>query len=124
MNPHNPFTVQGDSLLGMNIQVQSVSPRDEFGMVHVKIAASAKRPTDVIDGATFELFIEATDSFAEIRKRSLEKMRAMAQEILDAPAAESNDEDEQLAIPDRFLKELEKKLSEPTSGSAPASNAL
>ena len=48
----------------------------------------------------------------------------MAQEILDAPAAESNDEDEQLAIPDRFLKELEKKLSEPTSASAPASNAL
>jgi hypothetical protein len=51
-------------------------------------------------------------------------MRAMAQEILDAPAAESNDEDEQLAIPDRFLKEFEKNLSEATSGSAPASNEL
>ena len=95
----------------MNITVQSVSPRDGFGMVHVTLAVTAKRPTSVVDGATFELFIEATDSFADIRRRALEKMRAMAQEILDAPSIESDDAGEELEISDKLLKELEKKFS-------------
>jgi hypothetical protein len=77
----------------MKINVDSISTRDKLGMVLVKVSLTAERE-QVWDGGRIELFLPAKDSVAEIRRLAVEKLREFAQEILDAPAAETAEPNE------------------------------
>jgi hypothetical protein len=77
----------------MKIEVTSMKPRDSFGMmlVHLSIAVERGR---TYDNASVDVFVSATDSVSEIRQAAIASLRKLAQEILDAPAKETADEEE------------------------------
>jgi hypothetical protein len=75
----------------MHIQVSTISPRDKFNKIHVRVSFWQKKP-QFNNSATVEVFVDPTDSYAEIRKRAVEAAREFLTEALAAEAAESPDE--------------------------------
>ena len=54
------------------IDVHSFAPREQFGIISVKVSFSEDKP-QFPTSASVEVFIDATDSLAEMRKQAIEK---------------------------------------------------
>lgn len=75
----------------MHTQVSTIQPRDKFNKVFVRVTFWQKKP-QFNNSATVEVFVEHTDSYAEIRKRAIETAREFFTEALAAEAVETPDE--------------------------------
>lgn len=83
----------------MNVKLVSISPRDEFGMVLVKLSVNARREK-AWDGGDLGVFVPASDSISEIRKTALGSLRKFAEDILGYPANDSCEDDPDHTSPD------------------------
>jgi ribosomal protein L16/L10AE len=75
----------------MQIHVSTISPRDKYNKIHVRVTFWQKK-TQFNSSATVEVFVDHTDSYAEIRKRAIEAARELFTEALATEAAETPDE--------------------------------
>lgn len=83
----------------MNVKLVGISPRDEFGMVLVKLSVNVRREK-AWDGGDLGFFVPASDSISEIRTAALESLRKFAEDVLGFPANESPKDDPDHVSPD------------------------
>jgi hypothetical protein len=76
----------------MDIKVTSIEPRDKLGKVAVSISISQKRESGVWDNASFDVFVEASDSLTDVRTRAIAPVRAFAVDISDSATAEATED--------------------------------
>jgi hypothetical protein len=76
----------------MNVKLVGISPRDEFGMVLVKLSVNVRR-AKAWDGGDIGIFVPASDSISEIHKAALESLRQYAQDILGYPGNDASKDD-------------------------------
>ena len=71
----------------MQIEVVSLSPRDEHGMMLAEVKFTAK-DKKVNNSAVFHMFVEASDSMEAMRDSAIKKAYEFARELLNAPPKE------------------------------------
>lgn len=76
------------SLKLMKIQVANIQPRDERGKILVRITFHDDEKAGTHDNALIDVFIEHTDSYAEIRRRGIEAARDFFRRSLRAEPVE------------------------------------
>lgn len=76
----------------MNIKLIRISPRDEFGMVLVKLSVNVGRGK-AWDGGNLGIFVPASDSISEVRTAALKSLRKFAEDILGFPGNDSTTDD-------------------------------
>jgi len=72
----------------MVIQVSMISPRDQYNKVFVRVSFCQKT-VPFNSSADVSVFVEHTDSYAEIRKRAIEAARELFKEALAAEPTET-----------------------------------
>lgn len=74
----------------MHINVSSISPRDEFNKILVRVHFRGKK-LDFSTFASVDVFIGHTDSYADIRAQAIEAAREFFREALATGAAETSE---------------------------------
>jgi hypothetical protein len=72
----------------MTTKVSAISPRDKFNKIWAKVDFWQGKP-EFSSSASVNVFIEHTDSYAEIRKRAIEAARDLFKEVLAGEPVET-----------------------------------